>query len=247
VGASFAKGLALALDVPLIGVNHMEAHVLSNFIDEPFPEFPFLCLTVSGGHTQLVKVTNYLTMEVLGETQDDAAGEAFDKAARLLGLPYPGGPLIDRYAQSGNPNRFTFPKAEMPGLHFSFSGIKTAFMYFLREQTATDPDFIQKNLNDICASLQHTLVTMLTDRLVQAAQLTGIKQIALAGGVSANSGLRRAVQQLADENNWKVYMPAIQYCTDNAAMVAVVAHHKFLNGIFEPLDSVPLAQYPIGV
>ncbi len=247
VGASFAKGLALALDVPLIGVNHMEAHVLSNFIDEPFPEFPFLCLTVSGGHTQLVKVTNYLTMEVLGETQDDAAGEAFDKAARLLGLPYPGGPLIDRYAQSGNPNRFTFPKAEMPGLHFSFSGIKTAFMYFLREQTATDPDFIQKNLNDICASLQHTLVTMLTDRLVQAVRQTGIKQIALAGGVSANSGLRRAVQQLADENNWKVYMPAIQYCTDNAAMVAVVAHHKFLNGIFEPLDSVPLAQYPIGV
>ncbi|GIV37790.1 MAG: tRNA N6-adenosine threonylcarbamoyltransferase [Cyclobacteriaceae bacterium] len=182
VGASFAKGLALALDVPLIGVNHMEAHVLSNFIDEPVPEFPFLCLTVSGGHTQLVKVTSYLTMEVLGETQDDAAGEAFDKAARLLGLPYPGGPLIDRYAQAGITGRFAFPKAEMPGLHFSFSGIKTAFMYFLRDHTAADPDFVKKNLNDICAALQHTLVTMLTDRLVQAARLTGIKQIALAGG-----------------------------------------------------------------
>ncbi len=246
VGASFAKGMALALDVPLIGVNHMEAHVLSNFIEEPAPSLPFLCLTVSGGHTQLVKVTDYLTMEVLGETQDDAAGEAFDKAARLLGFPYPGGPLIDKHAQMGNPHRFTFPKTEMPGLDFSFSGIKTAFMYFLRNQTAADPDFIHINLADICASLQHHLVLMLTSKLEQAARQTGIKEIALAGGVSANTGLRNAVLQLADKNNWRVYIPALQYCTDNAAMIAIAAHYKFINRIFEPLDTIPLAYYPIG-
>jgi N6-L-threonylcarbamoyladenine synthase len=246
VGASFAKGMALALGVPLIGVNHMEAHVLANFIEEPSPSFPFLCLTVSGGHTQLVKVTDYLSMEVLGQTQDDAAGEAFDKAARLLGLPYPGGPLIDKYAQTGNPNWFTFPKTDMPGLDFSFSGIKTAFLYFLRDQTAANPNFVQENLPDICASLQHTLVTMLVSRLEEASRVTGIKEIALAGGVSANSGLRKAVLQRAEKNRWRVYMPALQYCTDNAAMIALAAHHKFLNQIFEPLNTVPVPQYPVG-
>ncbi|MCS6973884.1 MAG: tRNA (adenosine(37)-N6)-threonylcarbamoyltransferase complex transferase subunit TsaD [Cyclobacteriaceae bacterium] len=247
VGASFAKGLALALDIPLIGINHMEAHVLSNFIEEPVPSFPFLCLTVSGGHTQLIKVSDYLEMEILGETQDDAVGEAFDKAAKLLGLPYPGGPLIDRYAQSGNPHRFNFPKTEMPGLHFSFSGIKTAFLYFIRENILHNPDFVKENLPDICASLQYHLVNMLTSRLQEAAQQTGIKEIALAGGVAANSGLRQALHKLAGQHQWKVYLPAMQYCTDNAAMIAMAAHYKYLKGIFEPPDTVPLARYPVGI
>lgn len=247
VGASFAKGLALALDIPLIGVNHMEAHVLSNFIEDPVPDFPFLCLTVSGGHTQLIKVTDYLKMEVLGETQDDAVGEAFDKAAKLLGLPYPGGPLVDKYAQLGNPKRFNFPKTEMPGLDFSFSGIKTAFLYFLRDNMQAHPDFIQENLHDICASLQHHLVQMLLSRLEQAALQTGIKEIALAGGVAANSTLRDELKRLADKYHWHVYLPAMQYCTDNAAMIAQAAYYKYLKGMFEPLDTVPVARYPVGV
>jgi N6-L-threonylcarbamoyladenine synthase len=247
VGASFAKGLALALNIPLIGINHMEAHVLSNFIEEPVPAFPFLCLTVSGGHTQLIRVTDYLEMEVLGETQDDAVGEAFDKAAKLMGLPYPGGPQIDKYAQLGNPKRFSFPKTEMPGLHFSFSGIKTAFLYFLRDNTCVNPDFVKENLHDICASLQHHLVQMLLDRLEQAAVQTGIKEIALAGGVAANSTLRRELHHLAGNYHWNVYLPAMQYCTDNAAMIAQAAHYKYLRGMFEPLDTVPVARYPLGV
>lgn len=247
VGAMFAKGLAVALNVRLIGVNHMEAHVLSNFIEEPVPSFPFLCLTVSGGHTQLVKVTDYLEMEVLGETQDDAAGEAFDKAAKLLGLPYPGGPLIDKFARTGNPHRFVFPKTEMPGLHFSFSGIKTAFLYFLRDNLKANPNFIEENLHDLCASLQHHLVRMLVSRLEEAAALTGINQIAVAGGVAANSGLRNELFRLADKNHWRIYIPALQYCTDNAAMIAQAAHFKFLKSMFEPLDTVPLARFPVGV
>lgn len=247
VGASFAKGLALALDIPLIGVNHMEAHVLSNFIEEPVPSFPFLCLTVSGGHTQLIKVTGHLEMEVLGETQDDAVGEAFDKAAKLLGLPYPGGPIIDKYARQGDPKRFNFPRTEMPGLNFSFSGIKTAFLYFLRDNLNAYPDFIKENIHDICASLQHHLVHMLLSRLEQAALQTGIKEIALAGGVAANSALRRELEHLSDKHNWKVYLPAMQYCTDNAAMIAQAAHYKYLSGMFEPLDTVPVARYPVGV
>lgn len=247
VGVSFAKGMALALKLPLIGVNHMEAHVLSHFIEEPKPSLPFLCLTVSGGHTQIVLVKDYLTMEVIGETQDDAVGEAFDKAAKLLGLPYPGGPLIDKYAKDGNPNAFKFPETVMPDLDFSFSGIKTAFLYFLRDNIASDPDFIKKNLNDICASLQQHLVKMLLSRLEQASERTGVKEIAIAGGVSANSFLRSSLSNLAVKKNWKVYIPAFEYCTDNAGMIAVAAHFKFLKGEFCDGSVVPLARMPIGV
>lgn len=245
VGVSFAKGMALGLGKPLIEVNHMQAHVLAHFIDEPVPSFPFLCLTVSGGHTQIIVVRDYLTMEVIGETQDDAAGEAFDKAAKIMGLPYPGGPLIDSHAQKGNPQTFKFPETYMPGLDFSFSGIKTAFLYFLRDQKIKDPNFVEKNLNDICASLQHHLVKMLLDRLEQASAQTGIKEVAIAGGVSANSGLRNNLSLLAKKKGWNVYIPAFEYCTDNAAMIAMVAHHKFLKGLFSDINVSPLARMPI--
>ena len=195
VGVSFAKGLSLGLNIPLIEVNHMQAHVVAHFIDDPKPQFPFLCLTVSGGHTQIVLVRDHLNMEVIGQTQDDAVGEAFDKAAKVMGLPYPGGPLIDKYARDGNANAFRFPETVMPGLDFSFSGIKTAFLYFLRDEKRKNPSFVEQNLNDICASLQQHLVNMLITRLVQASEKTGIKEIAIAGGVSANSGLRKALKR----------------------------------------------------
>lgn len=240
VGSSFARAMAMALQVPLIGVDHMQAHILAHFIGDPRPSFPFLCLTVSGGHTQIVKVNDYLDMEILGETQDDAVGEAFDKSAKLLGLPYPGGPLIDRYAQAGNPEAFKFPDTEMPGLDFSFSGIKTAFLYFLRDQKARDPDFAEHRLADICASLQHTLVGMLLTKLKKAARQTGISEIAIAGGVSANSGLRDALTREAAQLGWKIYIPEMAYCTDNAAMVAMAAHYKFLRQDFCGLDVGPL-------
>ena len=245
VGVSFAKGLALALGIPLIEVNHMQAHVLAHFIDDPFPKFPFLCLTVSGGHTQIVHVRDYLDMEVIGQTQDDAAGEAFDKAAKIMELPYPGGPLIDKYAQSGNPDAYRFPETSMPGLDFSFSGIKTAFLYFLRDEKKKDPEFISKNLPDICASLQHKLVSMLLARLEQASERTGIREIAIAGGVSANSGLRKSLLGLGARKKWNVFIPAFEYCTDNAAMIAIAAHFKFLKGDFAPLDVTPLARMPV--
>lgn len=245
VGVSFVKGLALALNKPLIEVNHMRAHVLSHFIDAPKPSFPFLCLTVSGGHTQLIVVKDYLEMEVIGETQDDAVGEAFDKAAKIMGLPYPGGPLIDKYAQSGNPKAYAFSKTSMPGLDFSFSGIKTAFLYFIRDERKKNPAFVEENLNDICASIQHHLVTMLTEKLVQASEQTGIKQIAIAGGVSANSGLRNALKELAKNNNWDLFIPAFEYCTDNAGMIAMAAHHQYQKGIFSTLEVSPLARMPI--
>lgn len=245
VGVSFVKGFALALNKPLIEVNHMRAHVLSHFIDEPKPAFPFLCLTVSGGHTQLIVVKDYLDMEVIGETQDDAVGEAFDKAAKIMGLPYPGGPLIDKYAQSGNPKAYAFSKTSMPGLDFSFSGIKTAFLYFIRDERKKNPAFVEENLNDICASIQHHLVTMLTEKLVQASEETGIKQIAIAGGVSANSGLRNALKELAVNNNWDLFIPAFEYCTDNAGMIAMAAHYQYQKGIFSTLDVSPLARMPI--
>lgn len=245
VGVSFVKGLALALNKPLIEVNHMRAHVLSHFIDAPKPSFPFLCLTVSGGHTQLIVVRDYLEMEVIGETQDDAVGEAFDKAAKIMGLPYPGGPLIDKYAQSGNPKAYAFSKTSMPGLDFSFSGIKTAFLYFIRDKRKKNPAFVEENLNDICASIQHHLVTMLTEKLVQASEQTGIKQIAIAGGVSANSGLRNALKELAVNNNWDLFIPAFEYCTDNAGMIAMAAHHQYQKGIFSTLEVSPLARMPI--
>jgi N6-L-threonylcarbamoyladenine synthase len=246
VGVSFAKGMALGLNIPLIEVNHMEAHVLAHFIDDPKPAFPFLCLTVSGGHTQIVLVSDHHTMEVIGQTQDDAVGEAFDKAAKIMDLPYPGGPLIDQYAQQGNPNAFRFSETTMPGLDFSFSGIKTAFLYFLRDEMKENPDFIKENLTDICASLQRHLVGMLLTRLEQASMQTGIKNIAIAGGVSANSGLRTSLQQLGERKNWRIFIPRFEYCTDNAAMIAMAAHYKFLKEDFSTLEVVPLARMPIG-
>lgn len=245
VGTSFAKGMAISLGKPLIEVNHMQAHVLAHFIDEPRPDFPFLCLTVSGGHTQIVRVDGPLTMTVIGQTQDDAVGEAFDKAAKIMGLPYPGGPLIDRYARDGNPQAFRFSHTSMPGLDFSFSGIKTQFMYFLRDEVARDPEFISVRMNDICASLQAHLVEMLVSRLEQASAQTGIREVAIAGGVAANSGLRSRMSELAVKHHWRVYIPAFEYCTDNAAMIAMAAHYKFLAGEFCSLETVPLARMPI--
>ena len=245
VGVSFAKGMALALGIPLIEVNHMEAHVLAHFIEEPRPTFPFLCLTVSGGHTQIVLVEDFLKMKVIGETKDDAVGEAFDKAAKMMGLPYPGGPLIDRFAQRGNPKAYKFSETVMPNLDFSFSGIKTSFLYFLRDQKKVDPDFIERNLNDICASLQVSLVQMLLSKLKLAATQTGIKQVAIAGGVAANSGLRRELKLVAEILNWHLYIPEFQYCTDNAAMIAMAGHYKFLKGEFSGLEVAPLANLAI--
>jgi len=245
VGVSFAKGLALGLKIPLIEVNHIQAHVLAHFIDEPRPSFPFLCLTVSGGHTQIVLVKDALHMEVLGETQDDAVGEAFDKAAKIMGLPYPGGPLIDKYAREGNGQAYRFPDASMPGLNFSFSGVKTAFLYFLRDQKAKNPNFVEENMADICASLQRHLVHMLMSRLEQASEQTGIRNIAIAGGVSANSGLRKALAEVGEKRGWQVFIPDFQYCTDNAGMIAMAAHFKYLQGEFCPLDVTPLARMPV--
>ncbi|MGK7395364.1 MAG: tRNA (adenosine(37)-N6)-threonylcarbamoyltransferase complex transferase subunit TsaD [Candidatus Cyclobacteriaceae bacterium M3_2C_046] len=239
VGTSFAKAMALALDIPLIEVNHMQAHILAHFIEDPKPEFPFICLTVSGGHTQIVLVKDYLDMEILGQTQDDAVGEAFDKSAKMLGLPYPGGPLIDRYAQQGNPGKYKFPETEMPDLAYSFSGIKTAILYFLRDHTKKDPEFVQKNLPDICASIQHTLVNMLMQKLIRAAKQTNINQIAIAGGVSANSTLRKTIMALSQKYGWQVYIPKFEYCTDNAAMIAMAAHYKYLNQQFSDLTVSP--------
>lgn len=239
VGVSFAKGLALSLGIPLIGVNHMQAHILAHFIDDPRPSFPFLCLTVSGGHTQLVKVNDHLKMEILGSTLDDAVGEAFDKTAKLLGLPYPGGPLIDKYAAQGDSERFTFPDTSVPGLDYSFSGIKTAILYFLREEKAKNPHFIEENLNDICAGIQKKLIDMLLYKLKKAAKQTKINEIAIAGGVSANSELRSRIKKEAKENGWNVYIPEFQYCTDNAAMIAMTAHYKYLSGDFEDMSVTP--------
>lgn len=227
VGTSFAKAMALGLNIPLIEVNHMQAHVLAHFIEAPRPAFPFLCLTVSGGHTQIVRVDGPLDMTVLGQTLDDAVGEAFDKSAKLLGLPYPGGPLIDKYAKQGNPLAFKFPMSEMPNLDFSFSGIKTAILYFLRDNVKTNADFIAENLADICASIQHTLVQMVLTKLKRAARETGIREVAIAGGVSANSGLRTALNQLGQQLDWNVYIPRFEYCTDNAAMIAMAAQFKY--------------------
>lgn len=242
VGTSFAKSMALGLGIPLIEINHMQAHVLAHFIQDPKPEFPFLCLTVSGGHTQIVKVTSPLEMEVIGQTRDDAVGEAFDKTAKLLDLPYPGGPLIDKYAKMGNTLAYTFPLPEMPELDFSFSGIKTSFMYFLQKQVRENPNFIQENIADICASVQHTLVNILLKKLKKAAKETGIKEIAIAGGVSANSGLRTSLLELGQQLNWKVYIPDFEYCTDNAAMIAMAAHYKYLNADFCDQTVSPMAR-----
>jgi len=242
VGVSFAKSFALALNIPLISVNHMHAHILAHFIDDPKPVFPFICLTVSGGHTQIVLVKDYFDMEILGETLDDAAGEAFDKTAKILKLPYPGGPLIDKYAKLGNPLAYKFPEPKIPELNFSFSGFKTSILYFIRDQEKVNPNFIDENLNDICASVQHSIVKILLNKLKKAAKDYNINQIAIAGGVSANSGLRKGLQDAADELGWQVFIPAFQYCTDNAGMIAIAGYQKFLAGDFVGQEVSPMAR-----
>ena len=253
VGASFAKAMALALDIPLIEVNHMQAHVLAHFArradgkgkmeDGSTPSFPFLCLTVSGGHTQIVLIKDHLQMEVIGETIDDAAGEAFDKAAKIIGLPYPGGPLIDKYAQTGNPTAFKFADPNIPELNFSFSGLKTSILYFIRDKEKVNKNFIQENLNDLCASVQHTIVKILLDKLITASKQTGIKEIAIAGGVSANSGLRNAIKETGKKLGWNTYIPAFEYCTDNAAMIAIAGYYKYLKGEFAGQNVSATARY----
>jgi len=242
VGVSFAKSFALALNIPLISVNHMHAHILAHFIDDPKPAFPFLCLTVSGGHTQIVLVKDYFDMEIVGETLDDAAGEAFDKTAKILSLPYPGGPLIDKHAQLGNPLAFKFAEPQIPELNFSFSGFKTSILYFIQKQEKENPNFIAENLNDICASVQHSIIQILMNKVKKAAKQYNIKEIAIAGGVSANSGLRNTLNQMAGELGWNVYIPAFQYCTDNAGMIAIAGYHKFLKGDFVGQEVSPQAR-----
>lgn len=250
VGTSFSKAFALGLNIPLIEVNHMQGHVLAHFIDKPdhavkHPSFPFLCLTVSGGHTQIVVVKDYFDMQVIGETIDDAAGEAFDKAAKIMGLPYPGGPLIDKHAKDGNPRAFKFSRPRIPDLNFSFSGLKTGFMNFINNEQARNPDFVEANKNDICASIQYTIIGILMEKLKTAAQQTGIKQIAIAGGVSANSGLRETLMKAEKELGWEVFIPAFEYCTDNAAMIAMTGYYKFLKQDFTSQETIPLARYEL--
>ncbi|MEI6411379.1 MAG: tRNA (adenosine(37)-N6)-threonylcarbamoyltransferase complex transferase subunit TsaD [Bacteroidota bacterium] len=241
VGVSFAKAFALSYNLPLIEVNHMQAHVLAHFAEDPKPAFPFLCLTVSGGHTQIVLVRDYLDMEVIGTTLDDAAGEAFDKSGKLMGLGYPAGPLIDRYAALGTA-RFPMPLPEIEGLNFSFSGFKTSILYFLKREMATNPQFIEENLHDICASIQQGIITILLKKLRKAAKQQQIKEIAIAGGVSANSGLRAALADLGAQEGWNTYIPAFQFCTDNAAMIGVTAYYKYLKGEFCGQEVQPYAR-----
>ena len=239
VGAQFAKSLALSLDKPLIAVHHMQAHVLANLIGDHTPGFPFLCLTVSGGHTQIVLAQSPLDLKVIGETIDDAAGEAFDKSAKLLGLPYPGGPLIDKYAKEGDPLRFKFAEPQIPELNFSFSGFKTSVLYFLQKQ---EPGFIEQNRNDLCASIQYTIINILLKKIKKAVQQTDVKNICIAGGVSANSGLRKSLQEMGEKQGWKTFIPKFEYCTDNAAMIAITAHYKYLAKEFSSLDAGPTAR-----
>lgn len=250
VGSSFAKGLALAGDIPLLAVNHLQAHILVHFLKQEgkvtgIPTFPFLCLLVSGGHTQLIIVRDYLDMEIIGQTIDDAAGEAFDKCAKVMGLPYPGGPLIDRYARDGNADAFVFTKPVIEGLDYSFSGLKTAFLYFIRDRQKENKDFIIRYRNDLSASIQKTIIDILTDKLEKAFLQTGIREIALAGGVSANSGLRKRIRTLARKHGWKVFIPEISLTTDNAAMIAMTGYCQFMAGEFAGLDNTPLARFPI--
>ena len=255
VGGQFAKSMTLALNIPLIAVHHMQAHVFANLIDDPKPEFPFLCLTISGGHTQIVQCDSPTNLKVIGQTIDDAAGEAFDKSAKLLGLPYPGGPLIDKYARSGDPGAYKFPEPRIPNLDFSFSGLKTSILYFLQnagssnvykqELVATpeaQQDFIKENLPDICASIQSRIISILMNKLEKATEETGILNVCIAGGVSANSGLRTRFEQLAKEKGWKAFIPKLQYCTDNAAMIGITGYYKFLNKDFAPLNIAPSAR-----
>ncbi|GAB5419106.1 MAG: tRNA (adenosine(37)-N6)-threonylcarbamoyltransferase complex transferase subunit TsaD [Crocinitomicaceae bacterium] len=247
VGTSFAKSLALALDLPLIDVNHMHGHILAHFIDDAGdskPNFPFLCMTVSGGHTQIVLVKGYLDMEIIGTTLDDAAGEAFDKAAKMLGFEYPGGPLIDKFAQGGDPKRFTFTKPKVDGYNFSFSGLKTAILYFLQAEEKKDPEFIEKNKADLCASIQYTIVTILMKQLKRVAKDHNISEVAIAGGVSANSGLRNALKETGQQLGWKTYIPKFEYCTDNAAMIAIAGKYMFEEGIFADQSIVAQPRVP---
>ncbi len=246
VGTSFAKSFALGLNIPLIEVSHMQGHILAHFISTSnIPTFPFLCMTVSGGHTQIVLVKDFFDMQVLGETIDDAAGEAFDKAAKIIGLPYPGGPLIDKYAKEGNPKAFVFSKPQVPELNFSFSGLKTGFMNFINNETARNSNFIEEHRADICASIQYTIVEILMDKLKKAALKTNIKEIAIAGGVAANSGLRNRLADLSKELNWNIFIPDFEYCTDNAAMIAITGYYKFLKNDFSSQEISPLPRYAL--
>lgn len=242
VGTSFAKSFALAMDIPLIEVNHMQAHILAHFIDNPKPFFPFLCLTVSGGHTQIVLVKDYFEMELLGETLDDAAGEAFDKTAKILNLPYPGGPLIDKHAKNGDPTAFKLPEPQIPELNFSFSGLKTAILYLVQAEIKKNPNFLEERMDDLCASVQDRIVSILLNKLKKAAKQTGVKDIAIAGGVSANSGLRSSLLAMGEKYKWNVFIPKFEYCTDNAAMIAIAGYHKFLKQDFVGQDISPLAR-----
>lgn len=248
VGSSFAKSMSMALGIPLIAVNHMQGHILAHFIDEDGfrkPEFPFIALTISGGHTQIVKVTGPFDMEVIGETTDDAVGEAFDKTAKILGLPYPGGPLVDKQAALGNPKAFVFPKPKVPGLDFSFSGLKTSILYFVKKNVAADPDFLEKNMADICASVQHTIISILMEKVEMAVAQTGIRQVAIGGGVSANSGIRKAMTDAQSQKGWKTFIPKFEYTTDNAAMIGITAYFKYLQGEFSSIDEASKARFLI--
>ena len=246
VGTSFAKSLSLGLNIPLIEVNHMQAHILAHFIDEENfkkPTFPFLAMTISGGHTQIVKVSDYFKMEVIGQTIDDAVGEAFDKSAKILGLPYPGGPLIDKNAKLGNPKAFKFTKPKVDGLDFSFSGLKTGILYFIQKEVKKNPDFISENLTDICASIQYTIIQILMDKLKKAVKATGINQIAIGGGVSANSGIRKALKDGEEKYGWQTYVPKFEYTTDNAAMIGIAGYYKYLQQEFTDLSVTASARY----
>lgn len=242
VGSHFAKGLSLALNIPIIGVNHLEAHVAAHYIDEINIEFPFLCLLVSGGHTQILLVRSHLDMQIIGSTRDDAAGEAFDKTAKMLGLPYPGGPLVDKLAEEGNPRAFDFPKAKMEGYDYSFSGLKTSLLYFLQKQKLANPKFVEEHLPDICASMRFTIVETLIDQFEKAAMDLNIKTIGIAGGVSANKLLRKEFENLGKTHGWKTMIPSFEYCTDNAGMIAIAGHYKYLNSEFGRLDEQPFAR-----
>lgn len=247
VGSSFAKSMAMSLGIPLISVHHMQAHLLAHFIEEEgfdIPEFPFLGLTISGGHTQIVKITDYFSMEIIGETSDDAVGEAFDKTAKILGLPYPGGPLIDQNAQKGNPLSFSFTKPKVPGLDFSFSGLKTQILYFIQKKVKEDPDFIEKNKNDLCASVQKTIIDILMEKIEEAVLQTGITRIAIGGGVSANSGIRKALKESELTKGWKAHIPKFEYTTDNAAMIGIVGYLKYQRKMFDTLHVTSKSRLP---
>ena len=250
VGNSFAKGFALVNEIPLIEVNHLQAHVLAHFINEKanenkHPKFPFLCLLVSGGHTQIIKVSDYFEMEIIGQTIDDAAGEAFDKCAKTIGLPYPGGPQIDKYAKDGNPMTFTFTRPKVKDFDYSFSGLKTAFLYFIRDRVKENPEFIKENRDDLCASIQYTIIDILLNKLEKVIKETGIKEIAVAGGVAANSGLKNMLYEMGEKQKLNVYFPEFKFTTDNAAMIAITGYHKYLKGEFVGQDITPLARMPI--